>query len=156
MQTLYAAVRVKGKIGVRREIRLTLDLLRLTRANHCILIQANDTNKGMLQKVKDYLTWGEINKETLNKLVRERGRLMGDKPITDDWVKTRMPFQGIDPWVEAIANERVKYKELPDVKPVFRLHPPRKGWGHTKRSFKEGGVLGYRGKEINKLIERMI
>jgi large subunit ribosomal protein L30 len=145
MQTLYAAVRVKGKIGVRREIRLTLDLLRLTRANHCILIQANDTNKGMLQKVKDYITWGEINKETLNKLVRERGRLTGDKPITDDWVKTHMPFQ-----------EKVKYKELPDVKPVFRLHPPRKGWGHTKRSFKEGGVLGYRGKEINKLIERMI
>ncbi|RLF30819.1 MAG: 50S ribosomal protein L30, partial [Thermoplasmata archaeon] len=48
------------------------------------------------------------------------------------------------------------YRELPDIKPVLRLNPPRKGYEGVKRSFMEGGALGYRGKEINKLIKRMI
>jgi large subunit ribosomal protein L30 len=42
------------------------------------------------------------------------------------------------------------------VKPVLRLHPPIKGYEGVKRSFSEGGALGYRGKEIEKLIQRMI
>jgi len=42
------------------------------------------------------------------------------------------------------------------VKPIFRLNPPKKGYEGIKRSFVNKGALGYRGKEINKLIERMI
>ena len=43
-------------------------------------------------------------------------------------------------------------------KPFFRLHPPRKGFERKgiKVPFKLGGVLGYRGKEINTLIQRMV
>ncbi|RLI23172.1 50S ribosomal protein L30, partial [Candidatus Bathyarchaeota archaeon] len=50
-----------------------------------------------------------------------------------------------------------EYKDLPDIKPVFRLHPPRKGFkGKIKKSFKAGGASGYRGEAINELLERMI
>ena len=40
---------------------------------------------------------------------------------------------------------------------TFRLHPPKGGFERRgiKKTFKEGGVLGYRGKEIIKLIEKM-
>jgi len=50
----------------------------------------------------------------------------------------------------------ILYKQLPEVKPVFRLAPPVKGYEGIKRSFKEGGALGYRGKKINDLIWRMM
>ncbi len=43
-----------------------------------------------------------------------------------------------------------------DIKPVFRLHPPRKGYEDIRLSVKEGGSLGYRGENIKDLAERML
>ena len=44
------------------------------------------------------------------------------------------------------------------LKPFFRLHPPKGGFERKgiKKTFKEGGVLGDRGKEMSKLVERML
>ena len=48
-----------------------------------------------------------------------------------------------------------KYEEV-NVKPFFRLHPPRKGI-ESKKHFGVGkGVLGNHKDKINKLIERML
>ena len=41
------------------------------------------------------------------------------------------------------------------MKPVFRLHPPRKGYEGIRHSVNEGGSLGYRGEAINDLAKRM-
>jgi large subunit ribosomal protein L30 len=49
----------------------------------------------------------------------------------------------------------VKIKDIPNLKPVFRLHPPRKGHKGIKQSFKTGGELGYHGEAINELIKKM-
>jgi len=41
------------------------------------------------------------------------------------------------------------------IKPVFRLHPPSKGFrGKVMRSYMAGGVTGYRGENINNLIKK--
>ena len=39
---------------------------------------------------------------------------------------------------------------------VVNLKPPKGGFKSIKRPFQDGGSLGYRGKEINELIKRMI
>ncbi len=153
---MLAVIRVRGRTGVRREISDTLKMLNLTRINHCVLIPETPSYKGMLQKVKDYVTWGEINKDTLERLIRTRGRLYGDEPITDKYVKEKMGFENISALADAIVEGKVLYKDIPNVKPVFRLHPPLKGWEKTKRHFTEGGALGYRGAKINELILRML
>ena len=153
---MLAVIRVRGRTGVRREISDTLKMLNLTRINHCVLIPETPSYKGMLQKVKDYVTWGEINKDTLEKLIRTRGRLYGDEPITDKYVKEKMGFENISALADAIVEGKVLYKDIPNVKPIFRLHPPLKGWEKTKRHFTEGGALGYRGEKINELILRML
>jgi len=41
-----------------------------------------------------------------------------------------------------------------ELKPFFRLHPPRGGLKNSKEPFPKG-VLGYN-KEINELVERML
>ena len=153
---MLAVIRVRGRTGVRREISDTLKMLNLTRINHCVLIPETPSYKGMLQKVKDYVTWGEINKDTLERLIRTRGRLYGDEPITNKYVKEKMGFENISALADAIVEGKVLYKDIPNVKPVFRLHPPLKGWEKTKRHFTEGGALGYRGAKINELILRML
>ena len=153
---VFAVVRVRGTVNVKPDIKRTLQLLRLTRANHCILLEEKNSYKGMLQVAKDYVTWGEIDKDVLSKLIKTRGKLEGDKNITDDYVKSATSYDSIEKLSKAIVDNKFEYKEIPNVKPVFRLNPPRKGYKGVKRSFINKGALGYRDKEINKLIDRMI
>ncbi len=153
---VFAVVRVRGIVNVKPDIKHTLELLRLNRVNHCILLEENKVYKGMLQIVKDYTTWGKINKETLSNLMNSRGMLVGDKSITAEYINSATSYDNIDKLSQAIVDNKFKYKEIPEVKPLFRLNPPKKGYEGVKRSFKNGGALGYRGKEINKLIERML
>ncbi|WP_297090967.1 50S ribosomal protein L30 [Thermococcus sp.] len=151
-----ALIRLRSGIRARGEVRDTLAMLRLHRINHLVLVDDNPSYKGMVQKVKDYITWGEIDAETLAKLIRKRGRLIGNKPITDEYVKEKLGMT-IDEFAKKVVDGEMKLTDLPNIKPVFRLHPPRGGLkGSKKRSFKEGGALGYRGERINDLIERML
>ncbi|AEH23868.1 50S ribosomal protein L30 [Pyrococcus yayanosii] len=151
-----AVIRIRGRVNVRRPIRDTLAMLRLHRVNHCVIVDDTPSYLGMLQKAKDYITWGEINKETLAKLIRKRGKLIGNKPVTDEYVQEKLGMT-IEEFAEKVIRGEMSLKDLPNLKPVFRLHPPRGGFrGSKKRSFKEGGALGYRGEKINDLIERML
>jgi len=152
----YAAIRVRGTVNVKPDIKKTLKLLNLTRANHCVLLEETPDIKGMLQVAKDYLTWGELEKATLVKLINTRGKLEGDKPLTEAYLKSSTSYSNIDKLSDAILDKKLKYREIPSVKPVFRLNPPKKGYEGVKRSFKNKGALGYRGKDINKLIEKMV
>ena len=152
----YAAVRIRGTVNVNPDIKKTLQLLNLTRANHCVILEEKPSIAGMLQTAKDYITWGEIDKGALTKLISERGRLKGDKKLTDEYLKSATSYSTTDKLAQAIIDKKFKFKEIPNVKPIFRLNPPKKGYEGIKKSFTKKGALGYRGKEINKLIERMI
>jgi large subunit ribosomal protein L30 len=153
---VYAVVRVRGTVNINPDIKRTLRLLSLTRVNHCVLLEEKPSVKGMLQTTKDYVTWGEIDKDALSKLIKTRGKLEGDKEVTDDYIKSSTSYDSIERLSKAIIDNKFKYKEIPSIKPIFRLSPPKKGYEGIKRSFVNDGALGYRGKEINKLIEKML
>lgn len=122
----FALIRVRGSIRVTKEINDSLNMLRLYRKNYCVVIDKKQL--GMVKKVKDYVTYGEINKETEENLIKKRG----EKTISKDG------------------------KEV--MKKFFRLQPPKKGFGRKgiKVSFSSSGALGYRGEQINELIMRML
>lgn len=150
------AVRVRGTISAIREARETLELLRLTHTNHAVLIDNRPAYKGMLQRVNNYVTWGEPTKETVATMLQKRGRLAGDKKLTDEYLQ-KAGYKSIDDLAEAIVNCKAQYSKLPDVEPRFKLHPPSKGFkGKIKKSFKAGGEAGYRGEAINDLVKRMV
>jgi large subunit ribosomal protein L30 len=153
---VFAVVRVRGTVNVKPDIKQTLELLQLTRVNHCVLVDESKVYKGMLQKVKDYTTWGEIDKDMLKSLIGSRGRLQGDKPLSEEYVKSATSFDSMEKLSKAIVEKQFHYKEIPEVKPLFRLNPPMKGYSSIKRSFGKNGALGYRGKAINQLIQSMI
>ena len=134
----FLVIRARSDRGVTRKIRETMAMLNLTRVNHATIVMDNPSYRGMLHKSKDYITWGEVDAKTIEKLIKERGRMSGDKPVTDSTVKEFSNFNGI--------------------KPIFRLHPPRgsKGWGGIKRAYTVGGALGFRGEAIGDLADRMI
>ena len=152
----YAVIRVRGQPDVNYDIEYTMKLLGINKVNHCAIVTENAVTKGMLQKIKDYTTYGEINEETLAKLIRVRGRLEGDKMITDEYLAENSDFKTVEELAKAIIENDYKMKDLEKGKPVFRLHPPVKGYEGNKRSYKNGGALGYRGDAINALIARML
>ncbi|OPY31450.1 MAG: 50S ribosomal protein L30P [Methanomassiliicoccales archaeon PtaU1.Bin124] len=152
----YAVIRVRGHSGVNQDIEDTMVLMRLNRINHCVILPETDSIKGMLNKTKDYVTYGEIDEETLARMIKFRGRLVGDKPVDDAVVKEGTQYSSIMAFARALCAGEVRYDAMKDVKPLFRLTPPRKGYEGNKRSFQNGGALGYRGKKINELIQRMM
>ena len=152
----YAVIRVRGQPDVSYDIEYTMGLLGVNRVNHCAIVPENASTKGMLQKVKDYTTYGEINAETLAQLIRVRGRLSGDRMITDEYLAANSEFKTVDDLAKAIIENDYRMKDVEVAKPVFRLHPPVKGYEGNKRSYKNGGALGYRGEAINDLIARML
>ncbi len=152
----YAVIRVRGQPDVNYDIEYTMGLFGLNRVNHCAIVPENAVTKGMLQKIKDYTTYGEINAETLAEMIRVRGRLSGDRMITDDYLAENSDFKTVDELAKAIIENDYKMKDLEEAKPIFRLHPPVKGYEGNKRSYRNGGALGYRGEAINDLIARML
>jgi large subunit ribosomal protein L30 len=152
----YAVIRVRGIVNVRTDIEDTLRMLRLNQVNHCVLLPRTKSHLGMLQKVKDYVTWGEITPEILARMILHRGRLIGNKKISDSYIKKNTKYKSVMSFAKAVSQGETNYHEVKEIKPVIRLHPPRKGYEGVKRSFSAGGALGYRGEDINKLIERMI
>jgi large subunit ribosomal protein L30 len=150
-------IRIRGNVGVRRSIKETLEYLRLFKVNHAVLIDDRKSYRGMLQKAKDYITWGQIDQDSLWLLLKKRGRLMGNLPLTDEYVKKYTNFNSIKELSDAIFKLKINPLDVSYMKPVFRLHPPRKGFRHTKkRAYMARGELGNRGPEINSLLLRMI
>lgn len=76
--------------------------------------------------------------------------------MTDDYAKEN-GYDSLEKLAEAMHKLEVDFASLPNVKPVFRLHPPKKGYkGKIKKSYAAGGVTGYRGDTINNLVKRMV
>lgn len=141
---VIAIVRVRGPIDVRPETRKTMELLRLTKRNHCVLLSEEkhkESLKGMLNRCKDYVTWGKVPAETVKMVVEKRGRLAGDKKPTKEDI--------------AAAVKAIETGEKSNVKPVYRLHPPRKGWKSTKYLYPRG-ALGPRGEKMAELLKKMV
>jgi len=152
-----AVVRIRGKIGLRKGIKDTLNMLRLFNKNYCIVLNNKPQNIGMIKKVKDYVTWGEIEEETLKSLLKKRGKLPGKKQLTNEYMKEKLKID-IDSFTKEVLEGKKSLKDLPGLKLFFRLKPPIGGFERKgiKVPFSLGGTLGYRKEKINILIKKML
>ena len=151
-----AAVRIRGTVRGSKEARETLEMLHLSRNNYVVLVDDSPSFLGMLKAAQNFITWGEASEETIQMLLKEKGKSAGNKKLTDDYLK-KLDCKSIKDLADAIMSGQLKYWKLPNIQPVFKLHPPIKGFkGKVKKSVSAGGELGYRGEEINKLVKRML
>lgn len=152
---MYAIVRVRGQVNVRYTIEDTMKMLRLHKVNHCVLVPENPHFKGMVQKVKDYVAYGKVDAEILAEILENRGRLEGGLRLTEEYVRENTAYDSIQAFAEAVIEGKASLKDIPKLKPVFRLHPPRKGHAGIKRTVQQGGVLGNHDEDINVLLHKM-
>lgn len=150
-----AVIRIRGRVNVRKEIEDTLSMLKLHKVNHCVIISDKSTLKGMIQKAKDYITWGDVDEKDISLILKNRGELTGGEKLTDKYIKNNTKFKTINGFAKALSQSTAELDDIPSLKPVFRMHPPRKGHNKIKRSYKNGGALGPRGPRIKELIYKM-
>jgi len=121
-----ALILVRGLVGIRADIKVTLFSLRLRKKHACVVIEDTLNNRSAALKCKDYITYGEMNDETLKQLLEKRGKKDSKK-----------------------KGHLKKFFLLHPPRGGFE----RKG---IKSSYTRGGALGYRGTRINDLIKRML
>ncbi|MBN2127046.1 MAG: 50S ribosomal protein L30 [Candidatus Diapherotrites archaeon] len=153
---MLAVIKVRGVIGASYDLKHTLNLINLTKTNHLVLIQDTAQMKKMVHKVKDYVTYGEISKEMLAKVLEKKARITETKKLTLEALK-EMKIKDYNELAEQLISGKTTLKKL-GIKRVFRLKAPRKGYGRqgTGKPFKIGGALGYRATAIDDLIKKMI
>ena len=83
----WAVVRVRGSVNVNPKIKETMKLMKLSRVNHCVIIPENETYTGMLNIIKDYVTWGEIDSETTELLLESSGKSSGNSAFSKKHLK---------------------------------------------------------------------
>ncbi|MEM3085862.1 MAG: 50S ribosomal protein L30 [Halobacteria archaeon] len=152
---LYAVVRLRGEPRVKGDITDTLRMLRLQKVNHCALVPGGML--GMVHKTKDHVAYGPVDAATVEALLRSRGRVTGQRKLTDEWVNKHTGFGDIGRLATALASGEITLNKIEGLQPLFRLHPARKGLPGrgSKDQVQKGGAVGNWGEKISELLERM-
>tara|TARA_Y100000310_G_C20333207_1_gene646227 strand:+ start:122 stop:607 length:486 start_codon:yes stop_codon:yes gene_type:complete len=156
-KTRIAVIRIKGKPGLKFDVKETFEKLRLYKKNTCIVVPNNPVYLGMINKIKEASTWGEIDEETFKLLLEKRAKLPGKKALTEEYLKQKLKTD-FNTFAKDFMNFNKEIKDVPGMKNFFKLNPPIKGFEAKgiKVPFSLGGVLGYRKDKINTLIRKMV
>ncbi len=75
MDHKLAIILIRGKIGMKHDAKKTAELLKLNKKHTCRVLNDTPEIRGMMQKLKDYATYGEINEETYVLLQEKKPKL---------------------------------------------------------------------------------
>lgn len=145
---MIVVIRIKGVVGVPKDIEKTLNMLRLRKKHACVILSEKPEIEGMLKKVKDYVAFGNLDKETFKLLLLKRGKLEGDKPLS-------IKEEDLDKFINDFFDNKAKLSDI-KLKLFFRLHPPKGGFKKSIKLMCPKGVLGDHKEKINELIRRML
>ncbi len=151
---MIAAVRVRGVPDTGRKVSETLESLRLHNKNNCVLLQDTDSNRGMLRQAENHVAYGEISTETLETLLRERGKAHGN-PMEEEL--DGFGHGSVEELAEALESGEVSPARLHSLglQLPFRLSPPSKGWQDPGQQYSSGGSTGKRD-DMDELLKRMV
>ena len=91
---MIAAVKVRGNVDVAKPIKDTMRNLGLDKRNQIGLYEDSDSLRGMLDKAKDYIAYGQVSEETVEMLEdrygdAESGNTISAKPPKKGFRNTR-------------------------------------------------------------------
>ena len=90
-----AVIRIKGRVGLSKDINETLDRLRVRRKYTCVVLKGTKEEIGMIEKLRDFIAYGEIKEEVYKELVKQRGKKGKDGKLKP-FFRLHPPRKGID------------------------------------------------------------
>lgn len=155
MANAYLVVRIKGQADVPHWAIRTMTLLKLEKKYRATILPAKDNTLGMLDKVKHYVSWIELDAVLAKELLDKKARKSGYKKIVGEDLK-ELGFENTDELATALSEGKAVLSKLKPLKPWFALAPPRHGFKRsTKRLYGQKGVLG-QNKELGTLVRSMM
>ncbi len=107
---MIAVIRIHGKIGLNKDIDNTLDRLKIRKKYSCVILEPTKENKGMIEKVRNQVAYGEISEDTLKKLNEKR------KTKIKNFFRLHPPRKGINAKLHfpkgVLGNNKEKINEL--------------------------------------------
>jgi large subunit ribosomal protein L30 len=96
-EPLIAIIRIRGESGVRGVTEDTMQMLHLKKKFNCFVVRKTPAIAGMLQIIKDYVTWGEISavsEEALKKRNKQNRKFIALMPPRGGFERkgTKMQF----------------------------------------------------------------
>ncbi|MGD8919087.1 MAG: 50S ribosomal protein L30 [Nitrosopumilaceae archaeon] len=155
MANAYLVVRIKGQADVPHWATTTMTLLKLDKKYRATILPAKDNTLGMLNKVKHYISWIELETDLAKELLDKKARKSGYQKITPEDLK-ELGFNTVEDLAKALSDGTATLSKLKPLKPWFALSPPRHGFKRsTKKLYGQKGVLGSN-KELGTIVRRMI
>ena len=152
------AIRLDGRPTVRHPEELTLNSLRMKSRYNTVLLRDDASVRGMLQRIKDHVTWAKARKEDIELLLSNRARTPDGLGLTSKFVKEKSDLAGMSELISGLYSGKVTLTRLREmgVEPCFRLHPPKGGFPKSsKRPFADSGELGFRKEGLHGLLKKM-
>ncbi|WP_316506021.1 50S ribosomal protein L30 [Nitrosopumilus sp.] len=155
MTNAFLVVRIKGQADVPYWATHTMTLLKLDKKYRATILPAKENTLGMLNKVKHYVSWIELDSSLAKELIDKKARKSGYQKITDEDLKA-LGFANSDELATALTDGKATLSKLKPLKPWFALSPPRHGFKRsTKKLYGQKGVLG-QNKELDTLVRNMM
>ena len=155
MVNAYLVVSIKGQADVPHWATTTMELLKLEKKYRATILQAKDNTLGMLNKIKHYVSWIELDASLAKELLDKKARKSGYQKINSDDLKA-LGFASTDELATALSEGKVMLSKLKPLKPWFALAPPRYGFKRsTKRLYGQKGILG-ENKDLGTLVRNMM
>ena len=155
MVNAYLVVRIKGQADCPYWATTTMTLLKLDKKYRATILPAKDNTLGMLNKVKHYVSWIELDASLAKELIDKKARKEGYQKITDADLK-ELGFASTEALGSALAEGKATLSKLKPLKPWFALAPPRHGFKRsTKKLYGQKGILG-QNKDLGTLVRNMM
>ena len=155
MANAFLVVRIRGQADIPYWATTTLSLLKLEKKFRATIIPAKENTLGMLNKIKHYVSWQEIDISTTKELLDKKARKSGYKKITTEDI-SKIGFKSIDELASSLTEGKTSLSKLSPMKPWFALSPPKKGFKRsTKKLYGQKGILG-QNKELSEIVKRMM
>jgi len=72
---MICVIRIKGQVKLKKKIVETLYRLRIRRKYACVVLEKPTKEQmGMIEKLRDFVAYGEIDEATYKELVEKRGK----------------------------------------------------------------------------------
>ncbi len=72
-ESKIAVILIRGIQGMNQDVKDTLRMMNILRRNACTIITNAPHHLGMINKIKNYITYGEVDEATLKVLKEKKG-----------------------------------------------------------------------------------
>src|SRR5438034_7847231 len=135
-----------------------MESLKLERTFQARLLDNTPSNLGMLRSAKVLVAWGEVSPDLLGRVLEKRGERDGTDGLDDGFLRLLGKASFDDLAKAVVAGETSLHEMLrAGLKVPFRSEERRVGFKRSlRRAATDGGELGYRAADINRLAKRVI